>query len=178
MGASAGRVIIFTNLERTSTDRYNSFTGLLVAGNNAPFEPESWLALPFTPTADVHAKTLATAIGYVSGTKSVNLGIYSDNGGMVGTLLPGGQGSTTEIPNDGDCCDLTTVTLAGAGVSLAKGTQYWLVASPDNANAPDFEGFWHLSNLALSAYQEPEEFINWTSFEADWLAAEIEGTSP
>lgn len=36
----------------------------------------------------------------------------------------------------------------------------------------------HQSNLAVTAYTEPEDFISWTSFTGDWLAAEILGTSP
>jgi hypothetical protein len=178
VNASGGNAIIFTNLDRTSAELYGAGAGVLVTGNSVPFEPEVWEALPFTPKANLHAKTLAAAIACVSGTKKVNLGIYSDSGGTVGTLIPGGQNSTTQIPDSGDCCELTIVRLSGAGVALTAGTQYWLVASPDNVNAPDFSGIWQLSNLALSAYQEPEHFVNWTSFSGVWLAAEIRGTNP
>ena len=171
-------VRIFTNLDRVSTELYIAGTGLPVHGNSVPFQGEVWEALPFTPQANVHAKTLAAAIGYVSGTRLVNLGIYSDNGGTVGTLLPGGQSSTTAIPDVGQCCGLTKVRLPGVGVALTAGTQYWLVASPDNINAPDFNGTWQTSGMALSAYQQPENFINWTSFSGNWLAAEIRGTNP
>lgn len=67
---------------------------------------------------------------------------------------------------------------AGAGVALKAGSQYWLVASPDNVNAPTFYGHWQHSSVALDAYQEPEHFINWTSFSGFLLAAEIRGTLP
>jgi hypothetical protein len=176
--ASAGNVTIFTNLGHASTGPYAAGDGTIVSGNSVPFQPEVWQALPFMPRVAAHAKTLAAAIGYNSGTKLVNLGIYSDSGGTVGTLLPGGQASTSEIPDFGVCCGLTQVSLPGAGVALTAGTQYWLVASPDNVNAPDFWGFWQHSNLAVGAYQEPEFFINWTSFSAQLFAAEIRGTSP
>jgi hypothetical protein len=73
---------------------------------------------------------------------------------------------------------LAKVTLPDAGVALTAGTQYWLVASPDNVNAPDFEGQWHYTNLAVTAYQEPELFIPWDSLDGAWLAAEIRGTLP
>ena len=126
----------------------------------------------------MHAKTLAAAIAYVSGTnKRVNLGIYADNQGEVGSLLPGGQGSTSEIPDAGTCCALTKVRLPGLGVALSAGN-YWLVASPDDVDAPTFKGLWRVSNLALSAYQEPEDLTNWTNFNGNWLAAEIRGTRP
>jgi hypothetical protein len=176
--ATTSGTVIFSNLDRNSDSLYLFGAGALVSGNQVPFEPEAWQALPFTPRVDVHAKTLAAAIAWVSGTKLVNLGIYSDEAGKVGTLLPGGQASTSNIPDLGDCCELTTVRLSGSGVSLSAGVQYWLVASPDDTRAPSFQGAWQDSSLALNAYQQPEDFINWTDFEADWFAAEIRGTSP
>jgi hypothetical protein len=175
--APASNSTIFTNLGPRATGTYVNY-GPLVTGDGVSSEPEIWEALPFTPRFDSHAKTLAAAIGHVMGAKLVNLGIYSDNAGTVGTLLPGGQGSTANIPETGDCCSLATVTLPDAGVALTAGVQYWLVASPDNANAPDFEGAWETSSLAFGAYQEPESFINWTSVTGGWLAAEIRGTVP
>ncbi len=138
--ADASNKIIFTNLDRLSDVLFLYGSGLPVYGNQVTSEPEIWQALPFTPKADYHAKTLAAAVAWTTGTKLVNLGIYSDNGGKVGTLLPGGQGSTSNIPTLGDCCDLTEVRLPRAGVQLFAGTQYWLVASPDNVQAPTFKG--------------------------------------
>ena len=176
--ASRGDVTVFTNLDRKSAQRYSYGSGFLVSGVSAAFQPEVWQALPFTPREDVRVESLAAAIAYVAGDRKVNLGIYSDSVGMVGTPLPGGQGSTTEIPDLGSCCELTRVRLSGSGVTLTGGTQYWLVASPDNVDAPTFQGAWQQSILAVSAYQEPERFLNWTSFSGGWLAAEIRGTRP
>src|SRR5207247_2542136 len=97
--APAANITIFTNLDRPPTDRYNIFAGSLIAGSDVSSQDEVWQALPFMPRVDVHARTLAAAIGYLSGTRLVNVGIYSDNAGTVGTPLPGGQGSTTDIPD-------------------------------------------------------------------------------
>ncbi len=171
-----GKVTVFTNLDRNLP--YGAGSGYLLSGNKAQFAPEIWLALPFKAKANLHAKTLAAAIAYTSGTKKVNLGLYSDDAGLPGTLLPDGQGSTTDIPTSGQCCELARVTLPGPGVALTAGTQYWLVASPDNIEAPDFKGIWQVSSLAVSAYEQPEQLINWTSFSAGWMAAEIRGTNP
>ena len=173
-----GNQRIFANLDPNSTQAYDQFNGLTVRGNSVPFETEAWLAVPFTARVDSHAKTLAAAIGYVSGTKKVNLGIYNDDAGSVGTVLPNGQGSTTEIPDDQVCCDLARVTLRGTGAALTAGTKYWLVASPDDTAAPDFQGTWHFSMLAVDAYTEPAFFINWTSFSGEWLGAIVRGTIP
>jgi hypothetical protein len=169
--------IIFTNLGPNPSKLYINGGGFYVAGNKAADVSELWEALPFNVTAAVHAKTLAAAIGYISGTKKVNLGIYSDDAGSVGTLLPGGQGSTTDIPDWDVCCGLAQVTLPGAGVSLGPG-RYWLVASPDDVTAPDFEGLWQMSSLAFDAVRYPENLGNWYTLSSLWLAAEITGTNP
>ena len=173
--APRGKVTIFTNLDSTLVKSYTVGIGALISGNDVPFNPEVWEALPFTPKAAVHARTLAAAIAWVSGTNKVNLGVYTDNGGVPGTPLPGGQGATTEIPDSGECCDLATVRLSGAGVALNAGVTYWLVASPDDINAPDFHGIWQPTFSAVSAYEQPE-FFGWIAFTGGWLGAEIRGT--
>lgn len=176
--ARPGGTVLFTNLASDVNARYDPLDGLHVTGKSAFSSSELSLALPFTVRTSSHAQSLAAAIGYLSGKKKVNLGIYSDSNGIVGVPLPGGQASTGAIPDEGECCDLTRVKLPGAGVALAAGTKYWLVATADNDTAPTFDGRWHFSTLAVGAYQEPEIFVNWTDFSGNWLAAEITGTSP
>lgn len=176
--ATAAHVTIFSNLDRIGPILYLYGLGSVVTGSEAPSGQEVQQALPFTPRKDLHAKVLAAAIGHVSGTNKIQLGIYSDSGGTVGAPLPGGQGSTTDIPESGVCCELAKVRLPGAGIALQAGVQYWLVASPDEEQAPDFEGLWQDSDLALRAYQQPEFFIGWTDVSGGWLAAEIRGTNP
>ena len=173
------KVTLFSNLGPSRADLFCfGCGGLPIQGNGVPTGIEVWEALPFSPKADSHATTLRAAIGYVAGASEVNLGIYSDNGGTVGTLLPNGQGSTTEIPAIGTCCSLATVTLPVTGAQLSAGTQYWLVASPNDLDASTFQGAWQDSNRSFSAYKEPQQFINWTTINGDWLAAEIQGTTP
>lgn len=176
--ADVANVTIFSNLNRISDPLFSFGAGVPIDGNDVLFEKEEWQALPFTPKTDVHARTLAAAIAWVSGDKLVRLGVYTDNDGEVGTPLPGGQASTMDIPDLGTCCDLAKVRLPGAGVALSAGVHYWLVASPDNVNAPTFSGVWQQSILAVNAYEQPELGIGWTSASGLWLAAEIRGTSP
>ncbi|MBA3961504.1 MAG: hypothetical protein H0X40_06340 [Chthoniobacterales bacterium] len=168
--------IIFSNLDRPPDEPYLFGSGNPIYGSQSFMGPQVSTALPFTPRTNVQATTLSVAIAYESGTKLVKLGIYTDNGGVPGTLLPGGEGSTTAIPDAGECCELTTVTLPGA-VALAKGTKYWLVASADEINGPTFSGYWQYTGLAIGAYQEPELLLNWRSFSGGWLAAEIRGSN-
>ena len=176
--ATAANVTIFSNLDRIGPILYLYGLGSVVAGKDSTSQPEVWRALPFTPRRDVHVTTLAAAIGWIAGTRKIDLGLYSDSDGTVGAPLPGAQGSTTDIPDSGVCCELAKVRLSGTGVALQAGVQYWLVASPDNENAPDFTGLWQDSDLALRAYKQPEFFIGWTDVSGGWLAAEIRGTNP
>ncbi len=173
--ADSSTRIIFSNLG-PPTDAFFTGVGDLMAGKGAADAVETWLAMRFSPKADCHAQTLAAAVEYVSGDKKVNLGIYSDSNGTVGTLLPNGQASTTEIPVYPSCCDLAEVVLPGAGVALSAKTTYWLVASTDDINAPSFEAFW-LEAPVYSNYQEPRFFF-WTFLQSNWFAAEIRGTFP
>jgi hypothetical protein len=173
---SSSEVTIFNNLGPAPQVYIN--TGPLIMGNSVPFQPEVWAALPFTPKANSHAITVSAAIGWVSGTRKVNLGIYADAAGSVGALLPGAQASTTDIPTAGTCCELATVTLPGTGAALTAGTQYWLVASPDNIDAPNFEGYWQDSGWAFSAYQQPQFTFSWFGRSVNWAAATITGTLP
>ncbi len=170
----AATVSIFSNLNRTSgDDPYIAGIGAIIEGDS---DTEVRQALPFTPKANVHATVLAAAIARVSGTKRINLGLYSDAGGVPGVPLPGGEGSTVDFPDSGECCGLATVRLPAGGVALEAGVQVWLVASPDNTNAPDFSGIWQDSSSAVDAYLEPEIFGFWTSFSGLWMAAEVRGT--
>ncbi len=96
--APDARDIIFSNLEPLNGELYYSdpYYSFDLAGKTANGTTETWAAIAFTPKVDVQAKVLLAAITYISGAKTVNLGIYSnnDNTGSVGTVLPGGQGST------------------------------------------------------------------------------------
>ena len=115
----------------------------------------------------------------MSGIKKINRGIYSDSGGVVGTVLPGGQGSTNKIPPAGICCQLAQVTLQGAGVALIAGTTYWLVATTDDAAAPTFTGVWQGSNTAnigINTFSAPTG--GWFKNGLFWPAGGISGTSP
>ena len=174
-------VTIFSNLGPTSTNLYDIASGgYFVTGptNTDPnMPPEQWIALPFTPKVASHAKTLQAAVGYLSGTKKMRLGLYNDSLGTVGTLLA--DKVTTVIPDFGVCCAVVQVSLGTPGVALTAGTQYWLVASPD-ATAPDFAGAWQFSNTAKTAFQQPTAPvpIPWTTFSDGWPAGAVKGTAP
>ena len=174
---TAADVTIFSNLDPIFGELYTAGFGTPVAGRDADSSSETWLALPFTPKANVHVETLAAAIAHIMGTKKIVMGVYTDNGGIPGTLLPGGQASTTNMPESGECCELAMVKLRGTGVPLDGGVRYWLVISTNDRAAPDFYGVWQLTTVTISAYQKPGQF-GWTPFSGEWFAAEIRGSTP
>jgi hypothetical protein len=82
-------------------------------------------AVPFTPTATKSVTTITIGLGYVSGTNSATVALYSDNGGVPGTELASGTASS--MPDFGSCC--TTAKVKISSTSVTKGTQYWVVVS-------------------------------------------------
>jgi hypothetical protein len=171
--AATGRVIIFSNLNSTFPQPYIPGIGLPVIGNDVDGYGEEWEALPFTPKTDVQATMLKAAVAHDPGYPTViDLGIYSDSGGLPGAPLSGGQGTATNLPFSGDCCDFATARLPGA--ALSHGVQYWLVVSP-NAEAEKFMGIWRPSTNNDWAVLLPEQSSIWTVYTGDWMAAQISG---
>jgi hypothetical protein len=168
---------IFNNLTTDPLALYDAISGgYYVAGpNNGVIATEQWIALPFkTKAAAVHAKSLQTAIGYISGTKQVRIRIFTDAGGVPGAAL--GGGSTTTVPDLGVCCGLAVVNIAGAGVALAANTQFWLVAD-HTAGALDFLGAWQ-ATLVNDTIGGNVDSAGWFAFSGLIPAAKITGTNP
>jgi hypothetical protein len=164
---------IFSNLGPTSTNAYNDTTGYYVLGpDNSVGLPEQWIGVPFVAAANAHVQQLQVAVGWISGTPLVNVGLYSDNAGTVGTLLASGHSVT--IPAFGTCCQLVTVNITSTAITA--GTQYWIVSSSDDTNAPDFTGVYQASNLAVIAGDVGLE--GWSSFTTNTPAAAARGVVP
>jgi hypothetical protein len=164
---------IFTNLGPTATDNYNDTTGYYVTGpTNSVSVSEQAIALPFTPKADSHVTVLQVAVGWISGTKLVDVGLYSDNAGVVGTALA--TGHSTHLPTFGSCCQLVTVNIPSTAVTA--GTQYWIVASSDDTNGPDLTAVWQSSNDANTGANEA--LAGWFTFSNNLPAGAAKGTVP
>lgn len=163
---------IFTNLGLGSV-LYNDTTGYYVLGpNNSVGLSEQWIAVPFIAPANAHIGLLQVAVGYISGTSRINVGLYSDAGGIVGTLLASGH--STNIPLFGSCCQLVNVSIPSTPV--AGGAQYWIAATPDDTNGPDFTGVFQASNTAVVGYNE--EKAGWVALNTNTPAAAAKGTIP
>jgi hypothetical protein len=169
----AGLKVIFSNIGPTPTNAYNDTTGYYVLGpTNSVGLSEQAIGVPFTPRSASHVTQLVVAVGWISGTSLVNVGLYSDNAGTVGTLLASGQASV--IPAFGTCCGLVSVTIPSTAVAF--GTQYWIVASSDDTNGPDFTGVFQAANNGIIAGDVA--LGGWFSFTTNTPAAAAKGTVP
>jgi hypothetical protein len=165
--------VIFTNLGPDATNAYNDTTGYYILGpTNSVNLSEQAIAVPFAPKSNAHVTLLVVAVGWISGTQLVNVGLYSNAFGSVGTLLASGQASV--IPTFGTCCQLVNVTIPSTAVSF--GSRYWIVASPDDTNAPDFTGVFQASNNDIIAGDVAQ--AGWFSFTTNTPAAAAKGTVP
>lgn len=167
------QTIIFSNMGPNSSDAFNDTTGYYILGpNNSVGLSEQAIGVPFTPRSNSHVTNLLVAVGWISGTKLVNIGLYSDSGGTVGTLLASAESSA--IPAFGACCQVVGVSIPSTAVSF--GSQYWIVASPDDTNAPDFTGVFQASNGGIIAGDVAQG--GWFSFTTNTPAAAAKGTVP
>ena len=165
--------VIFSNIGPNKSNAYDDTTGYYVLGpNNSVGLSEQWIGVPFTPRTDSHVSLLLLAVGWISGTRLVNVGLYSDSGGTVGSALATGQSAA--IPVFGTCCQVVSVDIPSTSVS--GGTQYWIVATSDDTNAPDFTGVFQSSNLANIAGEVGG--TGWFSFTTNTPAAAAKGTIP
>ena len=173
----------YTVYNNFSTDPLNLYNwlegGYYVAGPTNPVLLQSqWMALPFTTKAapGQRARRADTAIGWISGVKSVRVRIYTDAGGVVGTPLAGqGAATATAIPDLGVCCGVTTVNYPAPGPALAPNTAYWLVADSTAAGS-DTLCAWQSTYF----YNIGGNVANggWFTFSALVPAAKITGTVP
>jgi len=140
----AGVKTLYSNLG-PSTDAYYDADGWLVTGPLSILGESQWIGLPFTVSVNATVDALEAAVGYDgSGANGFLLGLYSDNGGTVGTLLS--SGGVKNAPSFGSCCALSVAKL-NPPVSITAGTQYWIVAyTPSSGGGDDFYGAWAFAN--------------------------------
>jgi hypothetical protein len=108
----------------------------------------AWVAVPFTPSANMSIKKVEAAIQYVTGTNEIVLSINSDSSGLPGNALA--TFHAKHLAKGGSCCKLAIATSA-AGIPVTQGTQYWLVVSTDSSDQ-DFLGGWVFNTTDMRSY--------------------------
>jgi len=101
------------------------------------------IGMAFTPAANATVRQLRAAIQYdASGANQINFSLYSDSGGIPGTLLAGPV-TVTNLPTFGTCCTLAIADIS-PGVAVTAGVQYWVVVGPPSSGTgSDFVGSWN-----------------------------------
>jgi hypothetical protein len=116
--------------------------GATISGPNSALGAEYWAAEAFTPASNASVSEVQVGVGYVEGTKTVNVGLYSDAGGVPGTALAGKD--IAMVTSFGSCCGILDLKIK-SGVAVTAGTQYWVVVSTDSKNA-DLFGAWNYNS--------------------------------
>jgi hypothetical protein len=110
--------------------------GNTIAGINSALGFEVWVAIPFTPAANMSVHKPETSVGYIVNTDTnFLLSVYNDASGVPGTPIK--KFKAVAANQYGACCTLVTAS-SKAGIPVTKGTQYWLVVSTDDKNRGTF----------------------------------------
>ncbi len=151
-----GLATIYSNLG-PPTDLYTADQDWNVTGSGSPLGAEYWLAMPFRTKQAHIVKQIDVAVGYVTGTNQIVVGLAADKGGLPGKTLH--AWTYKNMYSLGTCCTLDTVKYA-PGVKLAKG-RYWVTVTT-NAKDTDLWGGWNFTyNLAEGAFATQPDGGGW-----------------
>ena len=131
----------------TGSNVYQCCSGWSVLGTGAPGGTSYTQANEFTAGATGSVSQIDVAVGYVSGTNSFFVALYTASGNSPGTLIAqwNNLSSSTTL---GQCCGL--VTISGiTGVSLTAGTSYFLVLGPTNLSSTTLDT-WNLNSSGVT----------------------------
>lgn len=147
-GVDSRYKLIAGNISAYPLASFFSIFGNTVAQGGANYPFQTWVANPFTPTADANVAGVQVAVGRLgSGTSGFEVGLYNDAGGIPGTVIQSVHIPGSQVPSYGQCCALDTA--AFTGVSVSAGTQYW-VAVTTTASDLDIYG-WNFNTTNMTA---------------------------
>jgi len=131
---------IYSNLG-TATDAYSN-SGWTLSGPGSALGLTQYVGMPFVSSVDAHVHQVRAALQYLgSGANQANLSLYSDAGGVPGTLLAGPV-TVTDLPLFYTCCKLAVASFP-TSVAITAGTLYWVVAdTPATGTGSDLAGVW------------------------------------
>jgi hypothetical protein len=110
----------------------------------------TWVAIPFTPTANATVTRIEASVGTFGGTSEFELSIREDSSGVPGKSIKSFH--ITTPPTYGACCTLD-VGNDKAGIAVTAGTQYWIAATTTSKDT--FEGGWAFLSLPIARDRRP-----------------------
>jgi len=144
--------VIAGNFSKYKAATYFSIFGNTIDQGVNGFPFLIWQGNAFTPAKSATATEVSVGLGDLDGgAGSIQLSLYSDNGGVPGTEL--GTGTATNVQDYGTCCGATTATLSPS-VALTAGTQYWVVVSTTSQET-DIYG-WNFNTTTMDALPAAE----------------------
>jgi hypothetical protein len=148
--------------------------GEITIGSNTVDDIE---AMQFTIPAGAWTVTqVDLPIKYYTGPADAFVAIFSDNGGVPGSLA--WSASVAGIPaEDNACCSVTTVALPYNALVLSSfvSSTYWFVVGPGNVANTDA---WQISGVAGREASSTNDFGSWTAVDVSQEAAfDVQGTN-
>jgi hypothetical protein len=123
------------------------FGNTIAKEGSGGFPFTTWVAIPFTPSADVTVSRIEASVGTFGGTSEFELSIREDDNGVPGKALK--DFHISNPPTYGACCKLD-VGDSKAGIALTGGTQYWIAATTNSKDT--FEGGWAFNSTDMRSY--------------------------
>jgi hypothetical protein len=134
-----GATVIFSNIgTKYPLGLYFCCSGATVSGPTSELGFQSWPAMQFTPSTDISVTEIDAAVEWITGTDEVDLDLYTDSGGVPGTLLK--TFKATNLQGNAGCCGFA-VGKDKEGISVTAGTPYW-VAVTTATNGSDTFANW------------------------------------
>jgi hypothetical protein len=144
--------IIYNNISRVETGRYNCCQGWTISGPDSPVGQTFADAMPFTPAVNDTVTKVLVAVGFVTGTNGVTVSVNEDAGGLPGNVLQSFE--LTALETFGSCCLFETSI---ANIPVTAGTQYWVVV----ATSDETSDTWNAWNQNVTDQtQQPFAFFN------------------
>lgn len=141
--------------------RYISNFAWTISGPTSLIGQTIWLGAQFTPKHSTNIVEIDAALGYVTGTMGMAVNVYTDLGGVPGTLLASYK--ARKLPIFGTCCDLVRLFNA-PGVPVSGGTPYWITVETNAATADEW-GVWNMNdtNQVAPGTNAVNDGTNWAT---------------
>jgi hypothetical protein len=139
---------------------YNCCSGWTISGPTSPIGEQIWTAIQITPTKNGAVKQIVAGIGFVTGTNSAELAVYSDASGVPGTML--WSGDVSDLPNFGSTSTTTVMSKVKPKVAFTANTPYWVAVQTDANSASTWDA-WNESETTNAPLAQ-NDGAGWTNF--------------